>query len=212
LGPGRRARGDTLLRISTAAEARHVGEELVRGLGGDFVTARNESGSAIPVDVSFGDGEPLLPAAPIDSAARSLIERYLPPYLLDASHALELSMRGERLAESASTDALTGLPNRRMIDRALGRLAGGDTVIILDLDHFKAVNDDFGHSVGDTVLRTFGECSAVRPGVVTWSAASVARSSSLSSRHQVSARTRSSNGSGRTGWPLVRCPSPSPRG
>lgn len=145
-----------LLRVSTAADAKRIGEKLVRGLGGDFVTALTESGSVIPVDVSFGEGEPLLPAAALDSASRSLIELYLPPYLLDANHVLELNLRGERLAESASTDVLTGLPNRRMIDRALGRLAGGDTVIILDLDHFKAVNDDFGHSTGDVVLRAFG--------------------------------------------------------
>lgn len=145
-----------LLRVATAADARMIGETLVRGLGGDFATSGAVRGSVIPADVSFGDGEPLLPSAPPASAARSLIERYLPPYLLDANHVLELNYRGERLAESASTDALTGLPNRRMIDRALGRLAGGDTVIILDLDHFQQVNDEFGHMMGDAVLRAFG--------------------------------------------------------
>ena len=46
-----------------------------------------------------------------------------PLFLLDARHVLQLSGRNERLAESASTDLLTGLPNRRMLDRALGRLA-----------------------------------------------------------------------------------------
>ncbi|MEP7089123.1 MAG: diguanylate cyclase [Nocardioidaceae bacterium] len=145
-----------LLRVSTAAEARQIGERLVRGLGGGFVTSRTESGSVIPADVSFGDGDPLLPEAPPGSAARSLVERYLPPYLLDANRVLELNQRGERLAVSASTDTLTGLPNRRMIDRALGRLAGGDAVVILDLDHFKLVNDEFGHTTGDVVLRAFG--------------------------------------------------------
>jgi diguanylate cyclase (GGDEF)-like protein len=145
-----------LLRVATAAEARTIGEKLVRGLGGGFASSGTESGSVIPADVSFGEGEPLLPAVPPASAARSLIERHLPPFLLDANHVLELNHRGERLAESASTDALTGLPNRRMIDRALGRLAGGDTVIILDLDHFKKVNDEFGHTMGDAVLRAFG--------------------------------------------------------
>jgi diguanylate cyclase (GGDEF)-like protein len=145
-----------LLRASTAADAKQIGEELVRGLGGDLATSGTETAMVIPADISFGVGEPLLPAAPPGSAARSLIERHLPPYLLDANHVLELNLRGERLAESASTDALTGLPNRRMIDRALGRLAGGDAVVIVDLDHFKQVNDEFGHTTGDVVLRAFG--------------------------------------------------------
>jgi diguanylate cyclase (GGDEF)-like protein len=110
----------------------------------------------LPVDVSFGDGEPLLAAAPPGSAARTLLEQHLAPFLLDARHVLQLSERNERLAESASTDLLTGLPNRRMLDRALGRLSADETVILLDLDHFKGINDNFGHAAGDEVLRAFG--------------------------------------------------------
>ena len=62
------------------------------------------------------------------------------------------------LAEEAVRDPLTGLHNRRHLDQVL---AGGlDTtgideslaVITLDIDHFKAVNDRFGHAAGDTVL------------------------------------------------------------
>jgi len=145
-----------LLRVTTASEARLLGEELVRRLGGELATPETESRSVIPADLSFGDGAPVLAAAQAGSAARSLIERYLTAYLLDASYALELNLRGERLAEFASIDSLTGLLNRRMLDRALGRLAGKDTVILLDLDHFKHVNDEFGHAAGDDVLRAFG--------------------------------------------------------
>jgi len=144
-----------LLRVTTASEARLIGEELVRR-GGELATSETESRSVIPADLSFGDGAPVLAAARAGSAARSLIERYLTAYLLDASYVLELNLRGERLAEFASIDSLTGVLNRRMIDRALGRLAGGDTVILMDLDHFKHVNDEFGHAAGDDVLRAFG--------------------------------------------------------
>jgi diguanylate cyclase (GGDEF)-like protein len=63
------------------------------------------------------------------------------------------------MAEAAATDALTGLPNRRMIDDDLTRrLAdrqrrGTETsVLFLDLDGFKPVNDRHGHAVGDEVL------------------------------------------------------------
>jgi diguanylate cyclase (GGDEF)-like protein len=145
-----------LLRVSTAVEARRIAEDLVLGLGGALVASSVDGVAVIPADLSFGHGEPVLAAAALGSPARLLLDRYLTPYLLDARHVLELSVRTERLSESASTDALTGLPNRRMIDRALGRLAAGDTVIIVDLDHFKRVNDDFGHATGDDVLRSFG--------------------------------------------------------
>ena len=146
----------SLLRLRTGGDARRVAEHLIRELGGQLVPAGTDDPSVIPVDVSFGDGEPLLAAAPPGSTARALLERYLAPFLLDARHLLQLSGRNERLAESASTDLLTGLPNRRMLDRALGRLSADDTVIMLDLDHFKQVNDNFGHAAGDEVLRVFG--------------------------------------------------------
>jgi diguanylate cyclase (GGDEF)-like protein len=72
---------------------------------------------------------------------------------LESRHALSL------LAEAATTDVLTGLANRRMLDEDLvRRLAerqrrGGDvSVLYLDLDGFKPMNDRFGHAVGDEIL------------------------------------------------------------
>lgn len=70
--------------------------------------------------------------------------------------------RLERNLEAAVTDVLTGLHNRRyMASQLLSLVAranhGGDTVsvLILDLDHFKQINDSFGHDAGDAVLREF---------------------------------------------------------
>jgi len=146
----------SLFRLRTGGSARRVAEHLVRELGGHLVPAGTDGPDVIQVDVSFGDGEPLLPAAAPGSAARALLERYLATFLLDARLVLQLSGQNELLAESASTDSLTGLPNRRMLERALGRLSADDTVIMLDLDHFKQVNDTFGHAAGDAVLRVFG--------------------------------------------------------
>jgi diguanylate cyclase (GGDEF)-like protein len=145
-----------LLRVRTGVEARRTAEHLVRDLGGGLVPAGQDDPAVLPIDVTFGDGEPRLATAPPGTEARDLLERHLPAFLLDARQVLQLSERTERLAESASTDLLTGLPNRRMLDRALGRLSAGDTVILLDLDHFKQVNDTLGHAAGDEVLRVFG--------------------------------------------------------
>jgi diguanylate cyclase (GGDEF)-like protein len=63
------------------------------------------------------------------------------------------------LAEAAMTDVLTGLLNRRAMMEMLGQAAAqrrpGDAslcVIVADIDHFKRINDQFGHDVGDRVL------------------------------------------------------------
>ena len=146
-----------LLWIETAADASAVARDLVEDLGGVTVAALTAAGDAFPVDVSFGVGEPVLPAAPRSSVARMLLERHLPIFVRDAQRALELADQTSRLTVDASVDSLTGLANRRMLSRALGRLRPGDTVIMIDLDHFKAINDTLGHQEGDRVLRILGQ-------------------------------------------------------
>jgi diguanylate cyclase (GGDEF)-like protein len=145
-----------LLWVKTPADVATVARDLVEMLGGRVIPALPSTGDALPVDVSFGAGEPALPAAPRGGAARLLLERHLPAFVRDAQRALELLDRPSRLAEDASFDALTGLANRRTLGRILGRLRPTDTVIMIDLDHFKAINDSFGHREGDSVLRLFG--------------------------------------------------------
>ncbi|WP_221089999.1 GGDEF domain-containing protein [Deinococcus aquaedulcis] len=67
----------------------------------------------------------------------------------------------EELTQQVGTDPLTGLANRRALHedfgRLLARLPPGHrvAVIMLDLDHFKLVNDRYGHRIGDDVLRCF---------------------------------------------------------
>jgi diguanylate cyclase (GGDEF)-like protein len=73
---------------------------------------------------------------------------------------LDAAETHRRLAQGALTDPLTGLPNRRAWDEALARRRrqpdAGTCVAILDLDHFKRVNDTHGHAAGDEVLRATG--------------------------------------------------------
>jgi diguanylate cyclase (GGDEF)-like protein len=81
---------------------------------------------------------------------------------LEGRHAADAQERENllgQLAHQATHDALTGLPNRRLlrdrIDQALARSAQDRTLIavfFIDLDHFKHVNDSRGHAVGDEVL------------------------------------------------------------
>jgi two-component system, cell cycle response regulator len=76
----------------------------------------------------------------------------------------ELLEANERLRHMSRTDALTGLENRRSIERHLdGMFAHGLRLdeplgcVMCDLDRFKSVNDDFGHHAGDAVLKQFAQ-------------------------------------------------------
>ena len=56
----------------------------------------------------------------------------------------------------AFSDELTGLPSRRALTDALMRLPDLYTIAMIDIDHFKKLNDEFGHAAGDQVLRLIG--------------------------------------------------------
>lgn len=62
----------------------------------------------------------------------------------------------ELLSRQAREDSLTGLANRREADRRLAELvhAGQPTLVLIDIDHFKQINDMLGHAVGDLALQT----------------------------------------------------------
>ncbi|NAZ78275.1 diguanylate cyclase, partial [Kineococcus sp. T13] len=93
---------------------------------------------------------------------RRTVEQGLPAVQAVAHHAA-LALRNaasrDALRTQARTDPLTGLPNRAAfqdaVDRAVLRADGaGSALLFIDLDGFKAVNDDLGHAAGDALLRT----------------------------------------------------------
>jgi diguanylate cyclase (GGDEF)-like protein len=78
-----------------------------------------------------------------------------------AANALEIVWEIEEVNRRAETDPLTGLANRRLFDESLQReLSHSDrfghpvSLVLVDIDHFKHVNDAHGHDAGDAVLRT----------------------------------------------------------
>jgi diguanylate cyclase (GGDEF)-like protein len=119
-----------------------------------FVTARTATDDLVDGlrrgahDYLFKPFEPAEVVARVRSAARI-------SQLQDA-----LRRRNAELERISRSDPLTGLPNRRDIDEQLASMVAssrrhGDTlaVAMIDIDHFKGINDSHGHAAGDAVLR-----------------------------------------------------------
>lgn len=81
---------------------------------------------------------------------------------LEGAHR-DLMASHRELADRARHDALTGLLNREGFFGALGEAVAGDpagVLLMIDADHFKAINDQFGHPTGDRALRAIGDVIA----------------------------------------------------
>ncbi|MEX2162118.1 MAG: diguanylate cyclase [Anaerolineales bacterium] len=102
---------------------------------------------------------------------------YGPPEFLDeelriarlladqTASAMENARLHAQARQAAFTDILTGLPNRRSFDarleeelRRAARYQRFFSVVMIDLDHFKMINDRFGHNVGDVALQDVARC------------------------------------------------------
>jgi diguanylate cyclase (GGDEF)-like protein len=96
-----------------------------------------------------------------------LLLRWLPMAVAERELA---EQHADRLEDLATTDPLTGLYNRRHFETAaraelarFQRYFRPLSVLILDVDHFKTVNDRFGHAVGDTVLAVIADaCRSIK--------------------------------------------------
>jgi diguanylate cyclase (GGDEF)-like protein/PAS domain S-box-containing protein len=131
------------------AVPRHMGRGLV-------ITCQRGDGSTFPADVSL---------SPLRIGARAYV-------VATVSDETERLRTEEDLFQRAVHDALTGLANRVLLLDRLGQaLARADrrsrrlAVLYVDLDGFKVVNDTWGHTVGDAVLKAIGGrlAAVVRP-------------------------------------------------
>ena len=82
----------------------------------------------------------------------------------DIFHILTYKQRFELLEEEIKRDGLTGLFNRRFFDENMlreldraKRLSHSLNLVLLDIDHFKAINDTYGHQVGDEFIKTLAD-------------------------------------------------------
>jgi diguanylate cyclase (GGDEF)-like protein len=121
--------------------------------------------AAIPVIFVTGRNDSEAEAFGLELGAADYISKPLSPPVVRVRvrNQLELKRAREELYRRAVTDGLTGLPNRRRFDEALlqeflrlTRSTGWLSVVLLDVDHFKLFNDQYGHLVGDDCLRRIG--------------------------------------------------------
>lgn len=139
----------------------HIADNYRRRLAGEAVESVYESclqtlqGELIDVEISVGlatyHGVTVTVAVVRDIRARKQVER-------------ELQRANQELLRLSTTDALTGLYNRRyLMDTMNGEFSRARrywtplAIMMIDVDHFKLVNDRFGHHVGDEVLEHLGQ-------------------------------------------------------
>lgn len=131
---------------------------------------RDTSHAVVASSVSLADLIQRVEQEARDMAVRS---ESLARHLAGAAERISVLERSlDDVRRDAATDGLTGLHNRRAFDGRLRELAGsamnsGDSVALLmvDIDHFKRVNDKWGHQIGDQVLRLVAAMltASVRP-------------------------------------------------
>lgn len=159
---------DLFLGDDRKAGTDRVADDALRLLGIDHDTLDallNEVAQVLPEVAALYDTEIISPrkaAGVIDQAREILAARNL--YLIQevaeqTRKVQEMERTTQHLRESASRDALTGLLNRGRFDEVLeteflmATESGWPlTIGFIDLDHFKSVNDTYGHQVGDAVL------------------------------------------------------------
>jgi diguanylate cyclase (GGDEF)-like protein/PAS domain S-box-containing protein len=145
----------------------HVGVHVARGYICVPVAAQDEILGILHVRPTSADADPLAPPAarsPIDTSGMTDSRRRLAVTVAEhAALALSNLKLRETLRQQAIRDPLTGLFNRRYMEESLerevrraARHANLLGVMMLDIDHFKRVNDSFGHVVGDMLLRAIG--------------------------------------------------------
>ena len=143
-----------LMKTNHPGAAQAIIDRLCATLGAEIVSADSAHDDVLPINVTIDAGEPRLLVAS-DPEVRRQISRYVVPALADARLVAHRKQSEELLTEDATRDPLTGLWNRRSLELAIHAAKVGDCIAMLDLDHFKRVNDTFGHGEGDLVLSAF---------------------------------------------------------
>ena len=141
----------------------HSGLDLCRRLKEDPTTA------SIPIIFLTGSNDIDTKVHGFDLGAVDYVTKPFHPAELRARvrAALRMKRAQDLLTQRAQVDALTGLRNRAYLDERLAAEVAGSarsgrpvSLVMIDLDHFKELNDNFGHPFGDLVLQRVGDLLA----------------------------------------------------
>ena len=123
----------------------------------NFFIVRN--GIATPLNLLLAAGLLLMPSLLLGPARLQALVVITLVFGFGYHFSRRLQGDRTRLEQLATLDALTGLPNRRALEKALQQQTNGlrearfrQGLVVLDIDHFKDVNDRYGHAAGDTAL------------------------------------------------------------
>jgi GGDEF domain-containing protein len=141
-----------LLTAGTIQEVVGVVLRAVHALGGAVLPATLEHDTALPLDLTLGIGEPLVPVAASGSTAHTLLQRHLPGLVADARGAAD-RLRGRG---TPGDDPLNGLATRPELQRLLTRLDDHDVLIAVDLDGLRDPAPD--RATVEEVARRFAAC------------------------------------------------------
>ena len=129
------------------------------GTGIDSLHQVRSVDARLPIVVLTGNDDENLGLSSIETGAQDFVAKdALSGQRLSRALRFAIARQQKMLghAADANTDTLTGLPNRRKLDNSFAELnAECDRlcVALLDIDHFKAINDTHGHLIGDQVLK-----------------------------------------------------------
>jgi diguanylate cyclase (GGDEF)-like protein len=161
---------DELFRLLAREAARAIGAASVRYVNeprglrlAHGRTARHATTAALVIDDHALGSIAFTRATPFSVRDEERIERYLAALVLPLRNALLY----RDAVQASITDALTGVHNRKFLETTLRREAGLShrhgtplSLVMLDIDDFKSINDEHGHQAGDAVLRTVADALA----------------------------------------------------
>jgi two-component system cell cycle response regulator len=157
--PGAEAQARALLGVGSTVEAFLVNDEDALPSG--------QSTKELCAEIGFAGAQIATLGLSVPLPAKDDVERLLGLIARELGGPLRMTALIEETQRQASTDSLTGLLNRRAVIRALEvELARSErhayplSVLLLDIDHFKSVNDRRGHAAGDQVLSRIGSLLA----------------------------------------------------
>jgi len=164
------ARGDWRSAYTQLALAKQVSERLLRNqidqrfatLRVEFDTASKEAENALLLRDIRENERALAQSRAVRRLQAVVIALATLLVLLLATLALHQRRSTLRMRKLAHTDELTSAPNRRAVLNRLAatltsEAAGSCTILITDIDHFKGINDRYGHPVGDEVLKVMAQ-------------------------------------------------------